>query len=378
MLRPPVDVDKLILSIHAACLSQDRWAQVVSDLCQALDSRGASLVRPVRDPYFHPSATLFEFDAAFVKQYAEYWGHHDVWYEGAIRTGRIGVGLVNVGEQLIDYRDYKKSAFFNEYLKPMNIDRMMNVCIAEPDSGYGPTALSFYRALGKEAFSEKDAGLLSLLAPHLGVAVQNYFAVQSMRLLARAHANALDAITSAVFGIAPSGRVAFTNQMGDELLRQQRWMRLSQGVLGPMKGLMEATSLDKALRRLSTGISFKVIVTEAVTRAQAIVNGVPISHAEPNPHPVGTVALVWVTPVVPNVDVAEDLATLFGLTLAEKRLVRRLVAGDDLREAATNLHVSAHTARTQLKTIFGKTGRRSQAALLALATRLSTLRAPVA
>jgi DNA-binding CsgD family transcriptional regulator len=378
MLRPRVDVDSLILSIHAASLSQDSWAQVVSDMCQALRSRGASLVRPARDPYVQPSATLSEFDANFVKQYAEYWGLHDVWYEGATRTGRVGVGLVNVGEQLIDYREYKKSAFFNEYLKPLNIDRMMNVYVAGPGSGYGPTAMRFYRALGEDAFSEKEAGFLSHLAPHLGVAVQNYWAAQSIGLLARAHAHALDAITSAVFGIESSGRVVFTNQTGDELLSQQRWVQLSQGVLSAMKGLMQPPSLGKALRRLSAGISFKVMVTEAVTRAQAIVNGAPISHAQPNPCPVGAVALVWVTPIVPNVDVTTDLARLFGLTLAEQRIVGRLLAGDDLREAALTLQISVHTARTQVQSVLAKTGRRTQGALLALGARLSALRTPIA
>jgi DNA-binding CsgD family transcriptional regulator len=62
--------------------------------------------------------------------------------------------------------------------------------------------------------------------------------------------------------------------------------------------------------------------------------------------------------------------------VAERRLVGRLIAGDDLREAALSLHVSLHTARTQLKSIFGKTGRRTQAALLTFVTRLSALRTP--
>ena len=87
-------------------------------------------------------------------------------------------------------------------------------------------------------------------------------------------------------------------------------------------------------------------------------------------------ALIWLTPIVPDADAAADLAKLFGLTLAERRLVSRLILGKDLRQAAKSLHISLHTARTQLKSIFDKTGRRTQAALLALAMRLAALRAP--
>lgn len=370
--------DQLILSIHAACLSQDSWPQVIGNLCEALHARGASLVRPVNNPRFEPSTTLFEFDAAFVKHYAEYWGQHDVWYEGAVRTRRLGVGLVTVADQLIDYRDYKRSPFFNEYLRPMDIDRMMNVCLAAPDSGFGPTAMSFYRGLGKEPFSDKETTFLSRLAPHLCVAVQNYWTVQSLRLLTLVHTNALDAITSGVFGVEPSGRVAFTNRTGEDLLRQGRWMQLSDRALSPSKGLLETAALTRALGQLAAGISFKLIVRERLTDAQAIVSGAPLTLAQAKGYPTQMSALVWLTPLLVNVDAAADFAKLFGLTFAERRLLGRLIIGDGLREAALSLHISLHTARTQLKSIFAKTGRRSQVALLTLVTRLSALRTPSA
>ncbi len=310
-----------------------------------------------------------------MKQYAEYWGQHDVWYQGALRTGRVGVGLVNPGEQLLDYREYKKTAFHNEYLRPMNIDRMMNVCLAaaEPSSGYGPIALSFYRGLGHDAFSKEDVARLSALAPHLAVASHNYWAAQSLRLLARARENALDALTSAVFGIEPCGRVVITNRAGDEILREGRWLKICDGTLIPNPAVLEERSLARTLHQLLGGICFKVVVTDGRTRAQALVSGAPLSAAESGAYPASVAALIWVTPVVPNADAACDLAKLFSLTLAEQRLIARLIAGEDLRDAALALNISLHTARTQLKTVFDKTGLHKQAALLAFAARLSSL-----
>src|SRR5690625_6184989 len=46
------------------------------------------------------------------------------------------------------------------------------------------------------------------------------------------------------------------------------------------------------------------------------------------------------------------LMELFGLTKAEAMLVRRLVEGDSLTEAAERLGRSRHTARVQLATVF--------------------------
>jgi len=210
----------------------------------------------------------------------------------------------------------------------------------------------------------------------LGVAFQNFWAADSLRLVDRAYRDAVNNLTSGMFGIESTGRVAFANRAGEEQIRQARWVQVLRGTLIPGNGVQEANLFAKALRGLPAGISFKLLVTERLTRSQAIASGVPVSHPELNPSPMSATALVWLTPVLPDEDVASDLAMLFDLTLAETRLVGRLIAGDDLRDAALSLHVSLHTARTQLKAIFGKTGRRTQAALLTFVTRLSALRTP--
>jgi DNA-binding CsgD family transcriptional regulator len=242
-----------------------------------------------------------------------------------------------------------------------------------------PVAMSFYRDVGKEAFSSDECEVLSGLTPHLEVDFQNYWAAESLHPVINAYRHALNIITSAVFGIEPKGFPSFANRTGEELLRQGRWLQIRQGELGLGKGVLEVDSFAKALRRLSESkVSFNLVVTDAGTGAQAIAGGSPIPAAQANPFPKTPTALVWLTPIVPDQHVAGDLATLFGLTHAEVRLVGRLITDDDLREAARTLHISLHTARTQLKSVFAKTGRRTQAALLTLVTRLSALRMPIA
>jgi hypothetical protein len=124
------------------------------------------------------------------------------------------------------------------------------------------------------------------------------------------HANALDSITSAVFGIEPSGRVAFTSQTGENLLQQGRWLQLSGRALVPSKSLLEAAALARALRQLAAGISFKLIVTEGVTEAQAIVSGAPLALVQGTLYPTQMSSLVWLTPVAPSTDAAADRVTV--------------------------------------------------------------------
>lgn len=72
------------------------------------------------------------------------------------------------------------------------------------------------------------------------------------------------------------------------------------------------------------------------------------------------------------VDVAATAMRLWGLTMAEARLVRTLVANDfALRDAAEHLHVTYATVRTQLASVFAKTDTNGQPELMRLMTRLS-------
>jgi DNA-binding CsgD family transcriptional regulator len=58
-----------------------------------------------------------------------------------------------------------------------------------------------------------------------------------------------------------------------------------------------------------------------------------------------------------------------GLTLAEARLVLRLLTGESLRSCAQGLCLQYETVRTLLKSIFQKTGTRRQAELVVVVIR---------
>jgi DNA-binding CsgD family transcriptional regulator/PAS domain-containing protein len=370
------DVEELILRIHAAVLAEDGWSRIAKDLCQAVGAHSGSFVRPSHNADAKPWTRFVEIDPNAVKDYADHWGHHDVWYHGALRAERISVGLVSRGDQLIERREFERSAFYNEYLKALNIDRMMNVCVisGESSAGHGPAALSLYRGVGKEPFSDEQAELLCHLAPHLTVATHNYWAARSLELTCAARDRALNAVNSAVFVLDSSGRPVYANQPGEELIRQERWVRLERGLLSPTNTLVDGARITAALHRACLGVGCKIMVTDGTTTAQAYLCAAPLPATEHLfSEPSDPWALVWITPITPPEDTSQDMALLFRLTPAEKRLLRRLIAGDELGEAAAGLRLSIHTARTQLKSIFRKTGRRTQSQLLLLAARVATL-----
>lgn len=90
----------------------------------------------------------------------------------------------------------------------------------------------------------------------------------------------------------------------------------------------------------------------------------PVGHGEQN-RP-GGVALFIAAPESPLDIAPATLEGLYGLTLAEARLVIALVSGQKLDDVAQASGTSLHTLRNHLKAVFRKTGANRQAELVKL------------
>lgn len=373
MSRALID-DALILKIHSASLSEAGWLDVIREVMALLGSESASMQVVGTSP---SAAVQWGFvegvDSSFWNDFVAHWVPYDAFRLGAQLSGRIRTGCVSVGEQLVDRRELIASAFYNDFLVKLNADRFVNICLAAPGSGSDfASALSFYRGLGKEAFSAEQVRVLDQLAPHLVVAARNFFQCRSLRVLDELRRDALDAVTAALFAVDTAGRLLLANRMGEELLRRERLLRLSGGVLGPGKAVSERDRLERALAQLRHGFGSILRLTDALGELEMLLTLAPASRAMPADH-LGVAGLIWATPTAPDSSPARSIARLFALTPAEERLLRRLAEGDQLGEAASTLSVSVHTARNQLKSIFLKTGRCTQGQLLQLASRMAMI-----
>ena len=250
-LREP-NVDDLIVTVHSAALASNGWDQVGRILLNVLSAEKGIGLRVSSEEYPEPWAILLDFDPSAAGIYARDWAPHDVWYHGALRTRRLNTGLVSVGSQFIDEREFDSSPFFNDYLKPLDIRHMIQVCLSgsEPDDTFGKHAvLSLYRGVNREPFSAENVQLLCRLAPHLTVAAKNYWTAHSLRLLSRAHQHALDSVTSGVFAINYKGHVLFSNRLGEEMLRRSTWVRVVNGKLCPVPSVLGVERVPKPMCR---------------------------------------------------------------------------------------------------------------------------------
>jgi DNA-binding CsgD family transcriptional regulator len=184
---------------------------------------------------------------------------------------------------------------------------------------------------------------------------------------------ALDLVNVALLAINAGGRLILVNRAAARTLRVSQWLSDRDGRLCASPRVHERAALTSALRDLRRGLSSELRLTDRATGQQAALVTVPLTLALEGARGPTNIGLLWVLPLAPATDSVALIAKLYLLTPAERRVLERLASENDLSRAAEKLLVSRNTIRTQLKSLFRKTGLRSQITLLALTHRLALL-----
>lgn len=303
------------------------------------------------------------------QSYIEYWGAHD--------RMRI-VSMERGGEWLLNDRVFEKQyitndAFHNEYLQALDLRYIAGYRTNSETPA--SSAISFGREIGQQPLGDTEIQWLSRLRPHLELAGKLHREMMRLRLSAALQEQALFALDYPILLVYENGAVAFLNAAAE------RWLA-TNGVIG-----LKCQRLVGTTRRMQDRLTQLIgaAYRERVSGIQPIArsgSGQPYQMMVIPLNPLTRIGSVFYRPISlivvsdPQVKASltnEHLQTLFGLTLAEARVCRRLAEGKTLEEAALEANVSINTARTQLKQALKKTGTRRQAELIAIISAMPRL-----
>lgn len=200
----------------------------------------------------------------------------------------------------------------------------------------------------------------------------------SLRAVTHMFTAALDAVTAPLLAVHSDGGLLFGNRAAHALLRESRWLEIHRGRVVSSVDSDSSPPLAPAIARLDLGVGSTVLLTNRQNGEQAVATVAPLAfdHDPTVADSVG-LGLLWLTSSELEQAAVGQLSRLFNLTPAEEQLLTQLVSGAGVREAAARHQISIHTARNQLKSIFHKTGRHSQAQLLTLVVRMASLQFPM-
>jgi len=232
-------------------------------------------------------------------------------------------------------------------------------------------SVSLFRDEAGSAFQASELEILKFLDPHMRRAFNLHFQFSELKARSSGLERALDLLPTGLIFFGADGRIAFMNRSGSALVSR------SDGLLATRKGLeaervcesLLLTNTVQAAVSNSNGVGLFGEGIVRVSRRTKPALQVAVSPIRDNSidtsQPIRAVAFV-IDPLQHNRPTQDILRTLFGLSPAECRVALLLGDGRSPREISQAVGVSFNTVRSQMKSIFAKTGVRRQGELVRL------------
>jgi len=267
-----------------------------------------------------------------------------------------------------------KTDFYREYMLPQGLPPEAPLGHIFAVRGGRPVAgIAIYRREGCRAFTDVDLEMLNLLVPHLSQAYVVQEELRGQRQRRDALAEVVDRFPNGVVLLDAQGQIVDMNRVAERIIASNDGFEISDGRVRAslpdsdvclqerLRDVLEnATGTDVmheealAIERLSARRPLSVIVSSLLAAAE-------FSSSR------DVVAALFISdPEDRQLPMRRLLGSLYDLTAAESELAALICEGETIEQAALLRGVSIHTARSQLKAVFRKTGAKRQGDLVAL------------
>jgi DNA-binding CsgD family transcriptional regulator/PAS domain-containing protein len=365
----PQALSDLIGSIYDCALDPSRWDQTLADVMHALDCHILGLaLTDLRHHRFLLNKTIGVEPYQLSKHLPEI---HAVLSEALASWPSLDEAHVH--SRHVPPQHNETSPHFQEFVKPSGTVDMMTLFLMRT-----PMYLSLFGVGRNERqglITDREIELGKLLLPHLRRAVTISQVLDIRTIEGTRMAEALDALRCAVVLTNEHGTILHANHAAEHMLDKGGPIQSAQGVL-------QATA-PSARSELRSAITLAAGNETGIGKT-----GLAIRLTEPDAPPTfahvlpltgsnfrtrlqpAAVAAVFIGAPPDAQDGADAVATAFGLTPAETKVLASLFAGCTLVETAATLGITRQTAKTHLEHIFLKTGVTRQAELMRLWTGL--------
>ncbi len=354
----------LVGSLYDAAADPDSWPVFLDALGGCMRGIAPAVILTDRATDATRFTAVAGADPAWTQAYEAYYRFRD------LRRPRIAAlpqGATFIGSALLPDRDLLASEFYNDFLRPQGFFHILGgVPVRDAEETW---VVRVIRERTAPAFDRHDLGRLHRLMPHLSRALRLHHQLTLAAARRDEAVEVLEWFPAGVLLLDSGGRLVAANRQGEDLLAAGDAVRVGRDGLRAALPV-ETAALRQAVAQAASGGSEGGAVLNLSRPSRRPLNLLvaplragPLREAAARAAVVVFVTDPERTPAAP----AGRVQAWLGLTRAEAALVRELLHGRSLEEAADALGVSPHTARTQLKRALAKTGTGRQAELVRLA-----------
>ncbi|WP_374352227.1 helix-turn-helix transcriptional regulator [Chitinimonas sp.] len=361
--------DALVTTIHTVVLEPARWDALLKRIADTVNADSAAFYLRDKLSGIASQCNLVGYPEALTLCFQDAATEVDPWTRIALRAN-VGVWV----SQTACFDDRRLNPDTATMLARLGLSRRSAIACRVFDDGRNEALLGFQRDAGAAPFAREDNELLSRLSQHLELACRLSSEFSRLRLQAAVARQALDRLATPIWVLDVDGTILFANHAAQQGLP----------CLSVKKGRLQADTSPVSTRLAS-------LLAQA-TGPKPRSGALALDHEEGGRHtvlvaplpPESPLAADWRRPLVllmahnpmlSDAQPLEVLSALYGLSPAECRLASLLLEGCSPAEAADRLMVQVSTIRTQLKSMFWKTGTHRQGELVKLLSGALLLKA---
>lgn len=354
------DILALIDAIYVAGAEPERWHDALTQMADATGSLDATMGGQTASQV--QMLISARTDPDFVRSYAQYYHTRNPMQLASI-VQPVGVAVLDT--MMLDVAHFRASEFYNDWCRPQGFLTGGSINLAA-SGGWRATVM----VSGAHGYEPDKLKLLQTLAPHLCRAFQLNQVLHESRALGLGAMAALEHIDKGAFIVDRQGHARAANGVAERILESHDGLFLRGGRL--VAGTMgETAAIDRAIANCERGAvdasGAALTVTRSDTRSPLNLLCVPFPTTSWWPGFEKNIALVFVTDRDARLEQqTRRLRHRYGLTAAEGALAWEIARTGGRQSAAASRGVSVATARSQLSSIFDKTGVRRQAELVRL------------
>ncbi|MBU1307782.1 MAG: helix-turn-helix transcriptional regulator [Alphaproteobacteria bacterium] len=363
---------QLLDTIYQAALTPELWSQLVNQI--SLLMAGTMVVLQAHDlvQNSHLGEISSPVDPDLMTKYSEHFAAKNIWVPA---IASMTVGIAGHPEDMVPTDDLLKSEFYNDFLKPLGGYSTASGIVVHREQDRFLVLSGNISQKNADALRTPLRLLLDRLAPHIARA----FAL--MRTLPLRDAQNQYPLTDAlvdnpVVFLTAAGKIVHANSAAEILLRHRTLLGATAGGGVFLTDAAANERLMAALHVIASGryTNLKGHFRVAGESEVRDVHIVPLARTAHLAGPIGSIFSNGLPLAVLAVGPAQrkggPLATApFGLTRAEIALASALTQGVSLNDYAESNHLSRHTVRNQLQSIYSKTDTHRQSQLVAFLLR---------
>ena len=374
----PGELIDLVGDIYQAAWEPSGWEVLLGKIASVLKADAGFMFTPAEGMQERFLFVNHRIPDDWMRLYGEYYWQHDIWTVSAQKKDVLHQGIQVAGQELISNHDLKRTEFYHDFLIPCGIEQTLaTILFDDMATELVPrTHLSFLRAPGREDFCEEDKALVGRLMPHFQRALVIYWQAARTKLQQLASESALDRLGHGLVLFGKNGKVVFANGSAEKLFATADGLTLKDGVMGVRSS--DSGMLDALITRAVAGVGGAMLVQRPSGKPPYNLIASPLAESDRFAHLPGLPAAAVLILDPAQSRPAESLlafARIYHLTLAETRLLELLMQNLLPKQIAAKLNLSIHTVRSQLSSLYAKTGAKGQRQVIALVLR-TTLAAP--